>query len=333
MAGRLTLRLPGLLGAWPAAAGSWLGDLSLPALERLLSGARSDPVYPSGLDQFSRAQLAWLADHDTLPQKNLLFAEPVHLRADQSSLRLYGADQLALSMAEAMPLAQALNQFAAADGLQFEPLTPQRWCLLHDRQAELHCHPIIAVLGRSIDGYLPEGTEAALWRRWQNEWQMLLFDQPLNRTRQQQGKPAINGLWLSGSDQPPALPEGVQRVFSDDPVRRGQARQRGLEPSGCPVGFASLQPFLNQYCLVDLPALQRSQAYQDMESWSRLIRELEQDWFEPLWQAWRAGRVAGIGIESEAPSKTRCLRLSRPGRWQSWLGKRQPLTNWLIDEH
>ena len=57
--------------------------------------------------------------------------------------------------------------------------------------------------GRSIDAYLPQGSDARQWRRFLNHAQMLLHEHPLNEARLASGRPVINGLWLEGR-QPPA---------------------------------------------------------------------------------------------------------------------------------
>ena len=58
---------------------------------------------------------------------------------------------------------------------------------------------------RNIDFWMPQDTSepgvARLWRRWQNEIQMIWFNHPVNLKRQSEGLLPINSVWISGIGQ------------------------------------------------------------------------------------------------------------------------------------
>jgi len=52
--------------------------------------------------------------------------------------------------------------------------------------------------GHNVDVWLPSGEHARAWRKLHNEVQMLWHSHPVNETREANGQPRINALWLWG---------------------------------------------------------------------------------------------------------------------------------------
>src|SRR5258706_98729 len=74
-----------------------------------------------------------------------------------------------------------------------------------------------AALGKPLLAFMPSGTDAARWQRWQNETQMLLFEHPVNVAREAAGRAPVNGVWVWGGGEPvkaPAHPR-IAAPYSD----------------------------------------------------------------------------------------------------------------------
>ena len=108
-----------------------------------------------------------------------LLAEPVTLLVGQLDVRL-GAVVDDLSADEAAALVATLNSHFAGDGLRFIALDPARWLIAATDVQQLVTHPADDAVGAPISPFLPDGPDAARWRRWQTEMQMLLFAHPVS---------------------------------------------------------------------------------------------------------------------------------------------------------
>lgn len=186
-----------------------LGHLALPHLAALLQ--QLEPVAEWGDDEYSPDMPhelalaaawnqpapsigAWLADDPTLAWALL---SPVHLAVGSDGVDVLPPASLGLSPAEAVDCAELLRQlWPAAEGWQLRALDPTRWLLGHADQLDgLNAASLERVAGRPIEPWLPQDRRL---RRWQNEAQMLLHEQPLNQARERRGEPIVNAVWLSG---------------------------------------------------------------------------------------------------------------------------------------
>jgi hypothetical protein len=159
--------------------------------------------------------------------------QPVHLHATRDHLVLMHPDHIPLTaaesaalLAEAKPLLQDefKTEIIAAD--------PYHWFINSAHFASLATHSVDQAHGRNIDWWLPRDTtevgRARAWRKLQNEIQMLWHISPINETRQANGQPAINSIWISGigsiSDlQVPDAIRTASYIITDHPVLKGLA--------------------------------------------------------------------------------------------------------------
>jgi hypothetical protein len=159
--------------------------------------------------------------------------QPVHLHATRDHLVLMHPDHIPLTaaesaalLAEAKPLLQDefKTEIIAAD--------PYHWFINSAHFASLATHSVDQAHGRNIDWWLPRDTtevgRARAWRKLQNEIQMLWHISPINETRQANGQPAINSIWISGigsiSDlQVPDAIRAASHIITDYPVLKGLA--------------------------------------------------------------------------------------------------------------
>lgn len=214
-----------------------------PALDRLLARADRldhqprDPLAtlaaafavqtPSGRDLAS-APLCLLAEAPGRALDGCWFhADPVHLRPDRDQLLLFAGPALDLQPAEATALVDAFNAHFSAEGLSLTAPRPGAWYLRVDSPPDLNIPPLYAVAGRALDGFLPSGTDARAWNRWQNEAQMLFYDHPVNLERERQRRPTISGVWTWGGGVLPLVAGGPDLTIADHPLAAGLARASG----------------------------------------------------------------------------------------------------------
>jgi hypothetical protein len=227
----LVLSLPGLLA--PGAE----RDPEAPNLARLLASSGAPAHEPDGLDAALAARygIARQNDWPLAPIRAAalgvdtggaywLAADPVTLVAERDDVHLAGAVR-DLDGNEAAELVMALNAHFATDAVDFVAPTPDAWFVRAERPVALATRPLAVAAGRSLRGLLPSGSDAGLWRRWQNEIEMLLHAHPVNAARETAGKPPANGVWFSeGGTSPPfaSTANGVE-TFADGGVARALA--------------------------------------------------------------------------------------------------------------
>ncbi|MDE2258844.1 MAG: hypothetical protein KGK17_00735 [Betaproteobacteria bacterium] len=125
-----------------------------------------------------------------------LCADPIHLHVEGDALVLLERYSFSVSEAESTALVETLNQYFFKDGLQFYALSPDVWLVgLHEAPRISTTHPLSRV-GRTIDGYLPQGEDAKRWRFRFNEVQMLLHEHPVNQLREARRERLISGVWF-----------------------------------------------------------------------------------------------------------------------------------------
>jgi hypothetical protein len=328
----LVLVIPGLCG--PSLDIPATGYLSapLPALERLLSRAQVEAQPSVDLDYtlaaFFRvsgddgaplavAPLTWLADTGERTTGFILRADPVHLRADQSCLRLFDSTTFVLDVQEARDLVNAFNDYYSPQGLRLHAPLPQRWYLTLNEVPDLAMVAPAQLAGRDISDGLPEGKTGAKWHAFLNEVQMLFHDHPVNLAREQRGDPAINSIWpWGGGYLPGQLTTPVGRVIADDPLLCGLARAAGIPCRDVPDNAVDLMAeWHGGLQLVWLDRLEHSWRYGEVEAWSDGIRQLEQTWFKPLLDLIMLGRIDCLDID---PAGDRRYRITRRHLRRFW---------------
>jgi hypothetical protein len=191
-----TLQLPhldALLSHWREAARD-AGDedtLSPPherALARALGWEVADGLIPWAAHDAAQAGLPT----DT-PWGRLM---PVHLLLGSDHIGLTDPQALALDDAESRRFFDAVQELFTSEGFTLHWHSPLNWLVSH---ATLEQLPTVApdrVIGHALHGEMP--AQPRLLRRLLNEVQMLLFNHPLNESREVRGELPVNGLWLSG---------------------------------------------------------------------------------------------------------------------------------------
>jgi hypothetical protein len=308
----LALIIPGLCGPDTDTPVSDFLPTRPAALDRLLSRS-SVHQFPAtdldstlcrcfGLDATQQAlplaPLTYLSDAGQAARGYILRADPVHLRADQSCLRLFDSHTFPVTQEEADALAVAVTQFYSHLGWQLEAVRPQRWYLSLPAVPAISTRSVMQVAGQDIDPCLPQGRDAADWHAILNEVQMLLHNHPVNAAREQRGVAAINSLWFwGGGVLPTSVDTDVMRLATDYPLAMGLAQQAGIARVDVPADTAGLLDFAAPgLSLLVADELERPALYGEVDRWLERLLQLEQDCFVPLLEALRQGELASLAI-------------------------------------
>jgi hypothetical protein len=248
---QLTLVLPNLLDVPPTV----LAAVNAPALARLLSTAELPILEPDGPLAIACANIGiakqndwpvapWLARAAGIDpgSRYWLCAEPVTLDVGRVEVRLAGVVR-DLDAAESTALLSSLRAQFASDGIDFLERGPGRWWVTLAEAQQLETSPPDAALGKPLIAHLPRGADAARWRRWQSEMQMLLFEHPVNRLRESNGQQPINEVWMWGGGTLRAADSAapVAAVFTRTPLLRDLARAVGANLVTLPTSFAAFR--------------------------------------------------------------------------------------------
>lgn len=272
----------------------------LPALETLLGRADRQAVTQAspraraarlfGLEDpgaLPVAALTRLADTDSWDPGWWLRLDPVHLHTDRDSLVLFPTDMLELAADEGAALAAAVRDHLAEDGWTLEANRPERWYLRCEPAPDCRFSDLDQVAGRQVLPFMPEGRDAARFRRLLNELQMLLHAHPVNRAREAAGRFTANSVWAWGGGAFDELaPARWDGVWAQDPLLRGLAMLAGNHPESPPEGFASW-----------LAALPEGRGLVVLSE-AVPLEALEADWFEPMLLALREKMLDRLRVEA-----------------------------------
>ena len=209
-----------------------------------------------------------------------------HWQVSHGLATLTDPDALALSETEDDTLFAAMQPFFAEDGLRLHRWRVGHWLVSAPALAQLPTAALARVIGEDVDAWLvggdaPDAT-ARVWRRLQNEMQMLLYTHAVNAQR----RVPVNSFWLHGTGAMPTTPESC----AAPPL----------------VAAASLEALRRAWLARDLPAwLTAWQALDAEIDWrvveqlqlcgahqARLYRAGARPWWQSLWpRAFDASRV------------------------------------------
>ncbi len=228
-------------------------------------------VPPSGLpqerfllgDQLPIAPVLLLGQSDLVVNPNEIIAclQPVHLHATRDHLILMAQSQIDLTTNESADLLQVVLPLIEEDfGSKVLFQGHRDWFIPAGPFASLATHSIDQAHGRNIDWWMPRDTSesgiAKLWRKLQNEIQMLWHIDPINEARAQQGLPGINSLWISGIGkladiQPPESLRGASQIYGEHPLLAGLAKYLSVPQQG-EIDFSKL---VNCFAWIDRPGI------------------------------------------------------------------------------
>ncbi len=329
---KLVLVVPGLCGPGGEDPFSSLPGGHPQALEKLLARAGVKRDAPWNLDAtlggffglsvgtpatLPVAPLTWLADTGSAPRGYVMRADPVHLRADQSSLRLFDSRAFSIEPDEARQLAASFNELYRDRGWHLEVVAPARWYLALAEPPILETRSPSECAGRDINELLPRGAHSREWHALLNEVQMLFHAHPVNAAREQRGEPAINSIWPWGGGVLPAAAEtSLAGVITDQPLVMGLAQLAGIPRRDLPADATELAAGLVEgHYLVVIDSLAAAMQYADAGAWAKGLGQLESAWFRPLLELIGAGRIGQLELY---PVNGSCYRVSRQLMRRFW---------------
>jgi hypothetical protein len=324
---QLTLVLPNLLDAEP----DTLDAAAAPALARLLGASGSPVPKPGGAPGIACDSLGIAKQHDwpiapllasaagiDAGHSYWLCAQPVALALERGEGRL-ASMVTDLDADQSASLLASLRAHFASDGMEFVDRGPGRWWASLAEAQQLETSPPYAALGKPLIAHLPRGEDAARWRRWQSEMQMILFEHPVNRAREKSGRATVDYVWMWGG----GVLRGVRSdahataLFAHSPLVRDLSRALGrdgatLPPSlaalRVPVGAASALVWLDD---IDKSAIRKQLAAFDANWAAPLERAIDRQEIEATIVAAGAERALSF-----APRTTGALRRLRR-RWSA----------------
>ena len=340
---QLSMVIPGLFG--PAEIQRFpeiWRDLSLPALEIMLSRARREPVEAKGLERtlFALFRLGDGRGTD-LPIAAVtrqweaqdaagywwLRADPVHLRADRDRIVMLGNQVLDIAVEECEDIAAELNDHFSGDDWKLDAQNARRWYLRLDKDPHINTEALPEVIGQDILHFMPRGSAAGHWRSVMNEVQMVLHSSRVNLARAARGALPVNSLWFWGGGKLPCPPSVAwSQVWGNDALSNSLASLARVPSSSLPGDAEEwLEDGTPGEHLLVWDGLQDKNQLGDMEAWRGFLSALHDDWLKPLLSALKQRRLAAVHLY---PTDGGSFRLSGrdAGRW--WVGRRS-LEQWL----
>jgi hypothetical protein len=240
------------LGRWRE-AGLGADEMSrrAPALARLISRARRVTSPPCGLDRLLRQSLDYPAESlpwaESLRRQRQIGQRPgcllrfrlIHLRADISNAL---AQPLPLDARETSRLINDLNDEFKADSSWLECTPGDGLLWLTAVEPPVALPHVRDILGQPLAAWAELQRSHRDWFRLHNEMQMFLHLHPVNRRREQQGRPLINGLWCWGQGACRMADPVVEGFSEDEEIHALLAccsgSVRGLDELGVASGSA-----------------------------------------------------------------------------------------------
>lgn len=251
-----------------------------------------------------------------------LRSAPVYLVMQRDTFSMGDQVPLPVSSDEAQALLETLNNHFAEDGLLFEVGLSGDWYL--KVPFDYHALPVETILPscviqKNISQFMPKGDSAQFWISLQNEIQMLLFQHPINESRELNGKLPVNSLWFSGGGEMPEtdirlVPENMT-IVANTPFYEGVAHFTNknfakLDLEGASPAFEQLIRHANQDVRLQL-----------------LVDDLG-DWFDSFVSLLKTKVVKELTINIGWYEKTMVAKV-KPIDLKKFWRKSHPLTHFL----
>lgn len=320
----LTLRVPGLLLPVEILENITY-DLSAPSLSLLLGRGTRRTLQDDwlqnafGLDSIPAAALRKVGAGGTAQEGEWLCLDPVRWHVSAEGVTLDDPAKLALSEPESAGLIEAV-QTLFDDWGELSASAPDCWELQLKRPLALETIPLPDAIHQGIDPRLPGGADGTAWRRLLAEAQTILHAHPVNRQREEAGKPTINSLWPWGQGASPAsVRPAFDAVWNDDPVMAGLCKLAGVPCLQPPTRF---QPASGRVLAI-IGSLATPARALDALAWRTALQAFEHDWLAPALADCSTLRLVGSPVGS-APALV-AFEYRRSDRLRFWR-KPRPLT-------
>jgi hypothetical protein len=278
-----------------------------------VSGGGSEAVGAAGLP------MAQACADDHQDPRRLLLAEAIHLQAD-----MHGAIAVPIlndseNLSDIDIIINDLSDLFKVD-CNIQSIGDGRFLLqLRQFDSPTHYPHPLSILGKSISPFIEQSREILPWYRLVNEFQMFMYQHPVNQRRQLEGRLTINSLWVWGAGERPAL--DLQPLwYCDDPLLNRFASSLGLPIESCRNIAAGDDS--HDAIIVDLRLLQYLKSGLD-GNLDELLLDIESSILEPLLESLprRAGPLqlrGGYHLDFELKPADRFKFWRRPGSLAAW---------------
>ncbi len=317
---QLVLVLPGLLD--PRNAGE--APIRAPGLAALLALAAPPARNADGLDAAIASyygierQADWPLAAIRAAALGLPADDAYWLAADPVTL-VVGRDDVAfagivddLTRADADALIASLNAHFTDDGITFVAPRPDAIFARLATAPRVTTHPPTAIPDQPLRIRLPDGPDAAAWRRWQSEIQMLLHEHPVNLEREKSGRSPANSVWFSSGGMLPPRPAPGAPIctFANAGIAVALAAHGGTPARPLPANLdAALDGSLSAACIVVALAAEVG------------LTDIERSWADPARDALVAGRLGAVSILAHDAGDAVIWHASRPRLGQRIAGR------------
>lgn len=308
------------------------GDLSLPALEKLLARGARTMLPATTVERFlcerfgvnAAAPVRAVADGLEVADGFWLCADPVHFQVQPSQMVVL--PEVAVTADEAAALCAALNLHFAEDSLRFFAPHPERWYVSCDESSRVVMTPLSAAAWRDVRVVQAQGEDALHWLRLNNEMQMLLHGHAVNQARESKGLLTINSMWLWGAGCAKSFHSDFDAVGGDDELSLAFGKAAGI------ASATTVQALLNSeaanalwVCAAPVATFQRG----DLYAWREAMLALEREVAQPVLHALQRGRLQSLTLEVSGETAAQRFELSRGGAWKVWRSRR-PLAHFAV---
>jgi len=319
-----------------------LRELKTPALARLLSRSKSSRhgALRETFEGFHRAlpHEIWLArtfgvGGESSPRiahalmqsfglqadEGTWFAlQPVHIHVARDHLVLTDPQQLSISENEAQALYAVAHDLFGETGKPLLYGNTNIWFVRADEWSQLQTSTPDAAGGRNIDIWMPAGPGERNWRKIQNEVQMHWFSHTVNAEREARGAKPINSIWLWGGSDIAELPRApYTNAFNFDGWTKAFATRIGRHSHADSAATALAET--PQHGLVYLDTLLEPALSNDWARWLSAMQALEANWFAPLLDAFKTGRLSGLTLIASDDAHLRQFAVNRSSLRKFWI--------------
>lgn len=299
-----------------------LKELHTPALAKLLACAGKPTVQE--IDEFSRAlsHEYWLAGQfppeksanspanswdlmqsasQTVSSGYWFLLQPVHIHIARDHLVLTDQRRLHIDEKDARTLFAVAAESCAEMGLTLLYGDAHTWFLRADAWSDLQTATVDAACGHNIDIWMPKGEFERVWRKLQNEIQMLWFTSDVNARREMQGKKAINSVWISRGANAP------------DSARKQHLAVHDL------TDFTSNYSAASSPQTILLDHLSEAALNNDWSLWLEQMQALEQNCFVPLLASLKNKQISSLDMLMGDAHKLATFKLNAWSIRKFWL--------------
>ncbi len=312
-------------------------DLSMHSLETLLSKSISRTTPSLEMETWLCKQFKLKQQHGNWPIAPLMLhidapvlaktskdfwihADPVHLRIEQNHIMLADSQSFKISPEEAVQLIQDLNHNLGSQDFTFLAFQPHRWYIKIPKAPEIQTHTLSHVTCKNINNFLPTGKDSTIWHKFFNEVQMLLHEHPVNQARESRSELPINSIWFwGGGNILQSIDSPYTHIWSNNDFSQSLALAGNINHFNLSTDVNKwLQTKIPGNHLVVLDSLRGPEKYKNAYGWREILRNMEHDWFLPLYTALKNGKINQLTITTSNEIASLDFLITRADLWKFW---------------